>query len=61
MAVVCPPLVGDGAAGDTDGVVPGEVATGSFGLHALNATTTTGMAKKAAAATVFSIGASVVR
>ena len=26
--VVCPPLVGDGAAGDTDGVVPGEVATG---------------------------------
>ena len=46
------PSVGDAdGAGEpvqTEGVVPGEVATGSFGLHALKATT--GTAKKAAAA-----------
>src|SRR5262245_39955045 len=61
--VACPPSVpppagvGEGEPVHTDGVVPGEVATGSFGLHALNATT--GTAKKAAAATDFSMAKSL--
>src|ERR1700752_3621113 len=55
----CPPppspgeAVGDGEPVQTDGVVPGVVAMGSFGLHALKATT--GTAKKAEAATGFSM------
>jgi len=42
--------VGDAEPVQIDGVVPGEVATGSFGLHALKART--GTANKAAAAAV---------
>src|SRR6478752_1338713 len=62
-SVPCPPALSPGdaeGAGEpvhTDGVVPGVVATGSFGAHALNATT--GTAKKAAAATVFSMAKSL--
>src|SRR4029077_13643578 len=62
-AASCPPepspgeAEGDGEPVQTEGVVPGEGATGSFGLEGLK--TRTGTAKKAAAATVFSMAKSL--